>query len=181
MIDDRIQITEITNDDWIRGNIDAPVTILEYGDFECPHCGAAYPVLKALVYDYPEGIRLVYRHFPITSAHPNAFTAAEAAEAAGSQGAFWEMHDLLFTHQQQLQYEYLLSYAQLLNLDVARFDREMRANIYAPEVRHDFRQGIEDGVNGTPTIFINRLRYDGPHQYGPMLAAINALASVQQR
>jgi protein-disulfide isomerase len=181
MIDDRMQTTEITNADWIRGKLDAPVTILEYGDFECPYCGAAHPVLKALGNDFPEQIRLVYRHFPITSAHPHAFMAAEAAEAAGKQGAFWEMHDLLFTHQRQLEYEYLRSYAEQLNLDIARFDREMKANTYAGEVRSDFRQGVEDGVNGTPTLFINRLRYDGPREYGSMLAAIKAIAPVQQR
>src|SRR5437879_120813 len=101
MFDERLQRSEITDDDWILGNPDAPVTLLEYGDFECPYCAMARPVLEGLVKGYPDTIRLIYRHFPVTTAHPHAFMAAESAEAAGTQGKFWKMHDMLFTHQQQ--------------------------------------------------------------------------------
>jgi protein-disulfide isomerase len=172
MYDDRIQKTPITADDWSLGSPEAPVTLLEYGDFECPYCAMARPVLEGLVAEYPDTIRLVFRHFPITTIHPHAFMAAEAAEAAGAQGKFWEMHDTLFTHQQLLEFENLRWYAKQIGLDVARFVQEMRAHIYQEKVRRDFRRGIQDGVNGTPTIFINGLRYDGPRDRMSILAAI---------
>ncbi len=172
MLDETIQKTELTKEDWIRGNVDAPVTLLEYGDFECPYCGMAYPVLEALLEEDPDTVRLVYRHFPITNAHPHALMAAEAAEAAGAQGKFWEMHDMLFTHQDQLEDDDLIEYAGAIGLDVERFDQEMRADRYLEEIERDFRHGIEDGVNGTPTIFINRIRYDGPTDRASMRAAI---------
>jgi len=174
LYDDRIQKTKITADDWILGKPNVPVTVLEYGDFECPYCAMARPVLEGLVEENPEMTRLVFRHFPIKTIHPYAFLAAEAAEAAGVQGAFWMMHDLIFTHQHALEYEDLLQYAQMIHLDVARFDQEMRAHKYRDEVKRDFRRGIEDGVNGTPTIFINGRRYDGPRDRAAMLAFINA-------
>lgn len=180
MLDDRLQKTDISKDDWILGTPDAPATILEYGDFECPYCGMAHPVLQALIADNPDLIRLVYRHFPITNIHPHALMAAEAAEAAGAQGKFWEMHDLLFTHQDRLDYEDLLEYAEAIGLDISRFDREMRANHYREEVKRDFRRGIQDGVNGTPTLFINRLRYDGPRDYDSMMAAITVILDAER-
>jgi protein-disulfide isomerase len=176
--DDRRQKTQITEDDWILGRLDAPVTVLEYGDFECPYCALARPELESLVAGYPETVRLVYRHFPITSVHPHAMAAAEAAEAAGAQGKFWQMHDTLFTHQDRLGYSYLRQYAQEIGLDVARFDQEMRAHVYQDEVRLDFRRGVRDGVNGTPTIIINRLRYDGPRERSAMLAVIAQMMPV---
>jgi len=178
MFNDRIQKTQIEEDDWILGNEAAPVTLLEYGDFECPYCGMARPVLEGLVAEYPEDIRLVFRHFPISTTHPHARIAAESAEAAGAQGQFWEMHDMLFTHQDQLEFEDLRRYAHALGLDVKRFDREMMDRVYEPEVRRDFRRGIQDGVNGTPSIFINGLRYDGPRDRRSILAAIESQVPV---
>ncbi|TAK00950.1 MAG: hypothetical protein EPO39_15135 [Candidatus Manganitrophaceae bacterium] len=180
MLDEIIQKTPITKDDWIRGSADAPVTMLEYGDFECPYCGMAFPVLHRLVDEDPETIRLVYRHFPITNIHPRALPTAEAAEAAGAQGKFWEMHDLLFTHQDRLEDEDLLAYADAIGLDIDRFAREMSAGRYRKEVKGNFRKGIQDGVNGTPTIFINRLRYDGPRDYESMRAAIAAILRTER-
>ena len=173
-LDDRIQKTQIMPDDWIRGDVEAPVTILEYGDFECPYCAMARPELESLVAAYPDDIRLVFRHFPISTTHPHAKMAAEAAESAGAQGKFWEMHDMLFTHQDRLEFEDLRRYAHALGLDLRRFDEEMREHVYEPEVRRDVRRGIQDGVNGTPTIFINGLRYDGPRDRRSILAAIKA-------
>ena len=172
--DDRLQKTQITADDWILGQIDTPVTMLEYGDLECPYCAMARPALEGLVVEYPDSIQLVFRHFPITASHPHAFIAAEAAEAAGAQGKFWEMHDMLFTHQDRMENRDLRRYARELGLDVARFDQDMRGHTYRDEVKQDFRRGIQDGVNGTPTIFINRVRYDGPRDRETMLAAIVA-------
>jgi protein-disulfide isomerase len=176
--DDRIQQTQIMPDDWILGDAEAPVTMLEYGDFECPYCAMARPVLEALVVDYPDTIRLVYRHFPITNIHPHAALAAEAAEAAGAQGRFWDMHDLLFANQDRLEFEDLRAYAREIGLQRTRFDQEMIAHVYQNEVRQDFRRGIQDGVNGTPSIFINGLRYDGPRDYGSILAAIQSQVPV---
>ena len=176
--DDRIQKTQITPDDWIRGDVEVPVTILEYGDFECPYCGMAYPVLEALVVDYPDMNQLVFRHFPITTTHPHAGLAAEAAEAAGAQGKFWEMHDTLFTNQDRLESEDLRDYAQEIGLNMSRFDQEMKSHAHQDEVRRDFRRGIQDGVNGTPTIFLNGLRYDGPRDYRSLLSVIESLVSV---
>ncbi len=174
LYDDRIQKTQLTAADWSLGRPDAPVTMLEYGDFECPYCAAARPVLEGLVAEKPDQVRLVFRNFPITTTHPHAFQAAEAAETAGAQGEFWKMHDMLFTHQRDLEYSDLLQYASEIGLDEARFDQEMREHRYQDKVKQDFRLGIEDGANGTPTIFINRRRYDGPRDHASMLAAIMA-------
>ena len=178
MFNDRIQQTKITADDWILGDENAPVTLLEYGDFECPYCAAARPELESLVKNYPDTIQLVYRHFPITTTHPHAALAAEAAEAAGAQGKFWEMHDMLFTHQDALEFEDLRRYARSIGLDLKRFDREMSDHLYRDEVRRDFRRGIQDGVNGTPSIFINGLRYDGPRDRRSILAAVEVQAAA---
>jgi protein-disulfide isomerase len=172
MLEDRLQRTPITKDDWSLGSPGAPVTLLEYGDFECPHCAAARPVVEGLVAEDPKTIRLVYRHFPVTTVHPHALIAAEAAEAAGAQGLFWEMHDMVFAHQPELSYGTLRTCAAAIGLDMARFDLEMETHTHLPEVRLDFRRGVQDGVNGTPTIFINRLRYDGPRERVSMQAAI---------
>ncbi|HZR47221.1 MAG TPA: DsbA family protein [Candidatus Manganitrophaceae bacterium] len=180
MNDETIQKTPITKEDWIRGKKNAPVTILEYGDFECPYCGMAYPELEAVQEEALDAVRLVYRHFPLTTVHPNALPAAEAAEAAGAQGKFWEMHDMLFTHQEALEYENLLSYAEAIGLDADRFDDEMERHVYRDKVRRHFRQGVQDGVNGTPTLFFNRIRYDGPRDRVSMLAAVAAILEAEQ-
>jgi protein-disulfide isomerase len=179
MLDDRIQKTPITEEDWSLGSPDAPATLLEYGDFECPYCAMARPELESVVEADPDTIRLVYRHFPITTIHPHALTAAEAAEAAGAQGKFWEMHDMLFENQDRLEYEDLVEYAEEIGLDVKRFDREMKSRRYEGEVKKDFRQGMKDGVNGTPTIFINRIRYDGPRDQVSILAAVAAVLKAE--
>lgn len=178
MFNDRIQKTQIAEDDWILGSEDAPVTLLEYGDFECPYCAMARPVLEGLVAEHPADIRLVFRHFPISTTHPHARIAAESAEAAGAQGQFWEMHDMLFTHQDRLEFDDLRSYAHAIGLDMMRFDQEMSARVYEEEVRWDFRRGIQDGVNGTPSIFVNGLCYDGPRDRQTILSAIQAQVPV---
>ena len=171
---DGVQVTEIREDEWILGDVNAPVTILEYGDFECPYCRAARPVLRHLV-DRNEGqVRLIYRHFPITSLHPHAELAAEASEAAGSQDLFWEMHDMIFTHQDALEFDNLVSYAESIGADATRFADELARHVYFDEVRRDFENGIIDGVNGTPTLFINGVRYDGPREYNLMQAVVDS-------
>jgi protein-disulfide isomerase len=166
------QKTAITAEDWSRGAQDAPVTLLEYGDFECPFCGAAYPLLQRLLADFPDTLRLVYRHFPITTVHPHAKMAAQAAEAAGAQHKFWEMHDQLFEHQHHLEPAELRNYAAAIGLDLQRFDDDMAAHKYAPPVREDFQCGVRDGANGTPTLFLNGVRYDGPPTYESLALAV---------
>jgi protein-disulfide isomerase len=158
--------------DHIRGPKKAPVTLVEYGDFECPYCGMAYPVVEAVRRQMGKDLRFVYRHFPLVTAHPHAETAAEASEAAGAQHKFWEMHDVLFEHQAALEDRDLLAYAHALGLDIARFVAEVGSGVHTPRVREDFTSGVRSGVNGTPTFFINGLRYDGPRDVESMVAAV---------
>ena len=158
--------------DHIRGPRKAPLTLVEYGDFECPHCGQAHPVVEAVRRRLGDQMRFVYRHFPLVNMHPHAEPAAEAAEAAGAQHRFWEMHDLLFEHQEMLEDQDLLAYAQAIPLDIVRFVADLEGGIYAPRVREDFLSGVRSGVNGTPTFFMNGVRYDGPRDVESMVAAL---------
>jgi protein-disulfide isomerase len=147
--------------DHAAGPDDAPVTLVEYGDYECPYCGMAHPIVKAAQRELGSQLRFVFRHFPLAEAHPHARVAAQAAEAAAAQGRFWEMHDMLFEHQDALEPEDLVGYAKSLGLDTARFARDLEAGTYAKRVRDDFRNGVRSGVNGTPTFFVNGVRYNG--------------------
>jgi protein-disulfide isomerase len=160
--------------DHIRGPRTAPVTLVEYGDFECPHCGAAHVVLGELQGEMGDQFRLIFRNFPLTQVHPHAERAAEAAEAAGAQGRFWEMHDVLFENQEALDDESVLSYAQDLDLDMVLFERDLAGGVYTPRVREDFMSGVRSGVNGTPTFFINGRRHNGPWDVESLGAAILA-------
>jgi Na+:H+ antiporter, NhaA family len=148
--------------DHVRGPVDAPVTLVEYGDFQCPFCGAAHPVVESVRATMGDDLQFVFRHFPLTTMHPNAEPAAEAAEAAGSQGRFWPMHDSLFLHQDRLAAPDLVARAHALHLDVDRFTAELADRSHAGRVREDFLGGVRSGVNGTPTFFVNGIRYDGP-------------------
>jgi protein-disulfide isomerase len=151
----------INDRDHTLGPTNAPVTLVEYGDFECPHCGRAHPIVQGIRRYMGEQLRFIYRHFPLVEAHPHAQSAAEAAEAAGAQGRFWEMHDILFLNQHALEPEDLLLYAAKIGVEAHRVARELAAGIWTKKVRDDFRGGVRSGVNGTPTFFINGLRYDG--------------------
>jgi protein-disulfide isomerase len=162
----------VSENDHIQGNPNAPLALLEYGDYECPYCGAAYPNVKQVQQRLGERLRFVFRHFPLAQIHPHAERAAEGAEAAAAQGAFWEMHDTLFEHQHALDDVYLVRYAADLGLDVPRFEWDMTAHTYAPHVRADFMGGVRSGVNGTPTFFINGRRHDGPFDVETLLAAL---------
>jgi protein-disulfide isomerase len=149
-------------DDYVQGPEDAPVTLVEYGDFECSYCGQAYPIVKALQQRLGQGLRFAFRHFPLTEVHPHAAHAAEAAEAAGAAGRFWAMHDVLYEHQQRLDDPALAAYADAIGLDAARIAEALADGTYAPQVREDFMSGVRSGVNGTPAFFINGVRWDGP-------------------
>lgn len=151
----------VSETDHILGPDNAPVTLVEYGDFECPHCGRAAPVIDGIQRYMAESMRFVFRHFPLGEAHPHAQHAAEASEAAGAQGKFWEMHHLLFANQADLDDESLLSYMSKIRIDVARAEQELAEGVYTKKVRDDFRGGVRSGVNGTPTFYINGSRYDG--------------------
>jgi protein-disulfide isomerase len=155
----------------VRGNVDAPVTVVEYGDYECPYCAAAAPVLQQLVDESDGRVRLVFRNFPLADRHPYALTAALAAEAAGDQGAFWPMHDLLFTKQDRLRDADLRLYAEHLGLDGARVVGEP-AQAYADRVEADFAAGLAAGVEGTPTLFIDGVRYTGRVEIGALRRAV---------
>ncbi|MDX6711517.1 MAG: hypothetical protein QOH96_2533 [Blastocatellia bacterium] len=158
--------------DHVQGSPAAAVTLVEYGDFECPSCGAAYPIVKQIQQNLGEQLCFVFRHFPLTQIHPHAERAAEAAEAAGAQGRFWEMHDLLFENQQSLDDRNLLRLAKALELDIERFAHELVEGIYLERVREDFMSGVRSGVNGTPTFFINGVRHDGPWDMQSLLSSI---------
>jgi protein-disulfide isomerase len=166
--------------DHTLGPADAPVTLVEYGDFECPYCRMAHPIVKALRRTLGDRLRVVFRHFPLAEVHPHARHAAEAAEAAGAQGKFWEMHEMLFAHQDALEDEDLVEYAATLGLDVDRFARELAGGTYRQRVRDDFRSGMRSGANGTPTFFVNGQRWDGLWTHRPaFLAALEAAATHQ--
>ena len=147
--------------DHVQGPASAPVTLLEYGDYQCPSCGRAYPVVKAIQRALGNKLRFAFRNFPLVDSPPNAQQAAEAAEAAGAQDRFWEMHDTLYENQEQLEVSDLMTYAEELGLDTGQFARELEDGTHKARVREDFRSGVRSGVNGTPTFFVNGTRYDG--------------------
>jgi protein-disulfide isomerase len=158
--------------DHIQGSADAGIVLVEFGDYECPYCGAAYPVVKELQHRLKGKLSFTFRNFPLANAHPHAENAAEAAEAAAAQGKFWEMHDALYENQQALEPENLAAYASALGLDMGRFTREMNDHIYTSRVREDFRGGVRSGVNGTPSFFINGALYTGAYDVRSMLTAL---------
>ncbi len=158
--------------DHAQGPADAAVTLVEYGDYECPYCGRAYPIVKQIQKKMGGRLRFIFRNFPLKESHPHAEHAAEAAEAAGVQGKFWEMHDRLFERQFALEDSSLAEYAGDLGLDVDRFARELAQGTYAQRVREDFRSGVSSGVNGTPTFFIDGVRHDGSWDVDTLLAAL---------
>ncbi len=159
--------------DHFRGPLEAPVTIVEYGDFECPYCGKAEPVIRELLTDFVD-VRYVWRHLPLSDVHPRAELAAEAAEAAAAQGTFWEMHDLLLDHQGDLTPRDLHAYAEQLDLDLERFREELSDHAHAPRVEEDVDSADISGVTGTPTFFVNERRHDGAYDIETLSAAVRA-------
>jgi protein-disulfide isomerase len=164
----------VSERDHVRGPPTAAVTLVEYGDYECPYCGAAHPIVRELERLLGHDMRFAYRHFPLSRIHPHAYQAAEAAEAAGAQGRFWELHDLLFTHQDRLNTPDLLAYAEELELDLKRFVADLEGHVHAPRLREDFLSGVRSGVNGTPTFFVNGVRHNGGYDLESLLEAIRA-------
>ncbi len=169
----------VTQKDHAQGPPDAPVTLVEYGDYECPYCGRAYPIVKELQKRMGARLRFVFRNFPLNTLHEHAGVAAQAAEAAASQGKFWEMHDTLYEHQDELGNTDLQQYALKIGLEIYQFNADLAGEKYARKVRDDFRGGVRSGVNGTPTFFINDVRYNGEHTVEAMLAALENAAQAK--
>ena len=162
----------ITPRDHVSGPPTAAVTLLEYGDFECPHCGRAYPLIEAARLELGDSLRFVFRHYPINVQHDHAMQAAEASEAAAAQGRFWEMHRLLFTHQDALDRESLLRYAAEAGLDPARVAGELDARLHRERVLEDVESGEENGVIWTPTFFVNGQRFGYAPDLDTLLGAL---------
>jgi protein-disulfide isomerase len=172
---DRPSLTvPVSGRDHVLGPPTATVTLLEYGDYECPFCRAAQGAVEQLLQVAGDEMRYAYRHFPLTQIHPHAQQAAEASEAAAEQGAFWEMHRLLFDRQERLGMRDLFGFAAALGLDVRRFATELEARVHAPRVREDFMSGVRSGVNGTPTFFVNGRRHNGGFDLASLLAALRS-------
>jgi protein-disulfide isomerase len=156
------------------GPPDAAVTLVEYGDLECPHCKQAAPVVKLLLLKFPEQLRFAFRHFPLEGVHPHAELAAEAAECAGAQGRFWQMHDLLFENQRNLQRSHLVDYADNLQLDMARFTSELDDHVHLQRVREHLASGNESGVRSTPAFFVNGQIQDVSYGLNQLVEAVKA-------
>src|SRR4051794_22562362 len=148
-------------DDHVHGSVDAPYTLIEYGDYQCPGCGRLFTVIRDLQTEFGNMLRIAYRHYPFSGIHPHAQLAAEAAEAAGVQNRFWEMHDLLFENQGALAAKDLHRYAEQIALEIKRFHDELKDRRHRDLVNEHFRRGVQDGVYGTPGLFVNGIRYNG--------------------
>jgi len=160
--------------DHAEGPADAPLTLVEYGDYQCPYCGAAYPVVKRLQKTLGKKLRFGFRNFPLTQAHPYALIAAEAAEAAALQDKFWEMHDLLFEKQTLLKPDIIPLWAERMGLNLETFGNDIKQGVVEKHIKEDRQSGIRSGVNGTPTFFINGTRHDGPPDYNSLLGALES-------
>jgi protein-disulfide isomerase len=167
------------NRDHIQGPDTALITLVEYGDYECPYCGQAYPIIKQIQGYFQDNLRFVFRNFPLTQVHPHAQKAAEAAEAADTQNKFWNMHDYLYEHQQALDERHLEKYAKIIGLNLERFNDDMKTHIHASRIREDFLSGIQSGVNGTPSFYINEIRYDGSWDFDTLIRILTSVMNNQ--
>jgi protein-disulfide isomerase len=164
----------VTPEDHIQGDPGAEITLVEYGDYECPHCGRAHPIVKRVQKRFGRRLSFVFRNFPLTQIHPLAQTAAETAEFAGTHGRFWEMHDLIFENQGRLALPLLLELTETLGLDPEALRAALESREFEPRVRKDFAGGVRSGVNGTPTFFIGDQRHDGSFEFEDLVPAIEA-------
>jgi len=162
----------VTARDHVQGSATAPVTLVEYGDYECPHCGTVYPIIKQVQQHFGEALRFAFRNFPLNQIHRHAENAAEAAEAAAAGGKFWPMHDIIFEHQSALGDRDLVTYAETVGVDSRVVAEALAKHTYTARVKEDFDSGVRSGVNGTPTFFINGVRYDGAHDFASLRDAL---------
>jgi len=175
----------VSSSDWSRGNQEAKVIFVEYSDFQCPACSAYYPLLKKLNEDFGGKIKFIYRHFPLRQIHKNAELAAHAAEAAGRQGKFWQMHDMLFENQNNWSgksgsdaEDTFASYARSLNLDVERFNKDLDLKDIKEKVENDYQSGVRSQVNATPTFFLNGAKFENPRSYEELRSRIEQEVGV---
>lgn len=171
---DTVKLKNAVNDqDHVAGPASAVVTLLEYGNFECIHCGQAYPILKQVRNLLSNDLRFVFRHFPTVQTHPHSLRAAEAAEAAGAQGKFWEMHDELFTHQTALEDRDLMRYARRIGLDLDKFSQALSESIFLSQLQVSYEHSLfDEHITGTPTLYLNGTRYTGGTDLQTLLEAI---------
>jgi protein-disulfide isomerase len=169
----------VGSEDHSQGPESAEAVLVEYGDYQCPYCGEAYPIVKQVQDHFGTRLRFVFRNFPLGEIHPHAEAAAETAEFAGANGKFWEMHDLLFEKQQLMSDQLFEALAQELDLPANGLARALRDREFEKRVRDDFRGGVRSGVNGTPTFYINGLRHDGSYEFSALVAAIEKAPRVK--
>ena len=167
--------------DHIQGPVEAAVELVEYGDYECPQCQAAHPVVKLIQAEFGDDLCFAYRHFPLLDIHPLAMPAAEAAEAAGAQGRFWQMHELLFQNSPDLDPANLIEIASGLGLDIERFDEDLVKQHHVRRIRDDIESGKMSGAHGTPTFFINGMKYEGGFDWESLLPALQAVDRLMAR
>lgn len=165
--------TPVNEKDNQQGNKNAPVTLVEYGDYQCPHCGKAYPVVKQLQEEFGDKLNFVFRNFALTKIHPYAFIAAVSAEAAAKQNAYWDMHDWLFENQNKITPHNILDFAGKISLDMDQFKQDQENETLKQKVESDFIGGMRSGVNATPGFFINGEKLEGPAVYITLRNAIN--------
>jgi protein-disulfide isomerase len=170
--------TPINKNDHIRGPMNAAITLVEYGDYQCPHCGMAHPIVNRVQARFRDSLRFVYRHFPLREVHPLAEIAAASAEFAGAAGLFWEMHDALFENQSVLSIPTIFMIADQLRLPEVLLRNALETGRYADKVRSDFIGGVRSGVNGTPAFFINGVRHDGSYDFASLTSAIQLRLSA---
>lgn len=171
----------VNGNDHIAGDITAPLELVEYGDYECPYCGRAYPIVKDIQQQLGRDIKFIFRNFPLSNMHPHAFSAAVATEAAGLQGKFWEMHDVIFENQKNLDAENIFRLAEAIGLNTERFKTDMQQKALIDKVEKDFESGIKSGVNRTPTFFVNRRKYDDNWSNQELLHYLKNLAIEQEQ
>ena len=161
--------------DHVQGASTATIELVEYGDYQCPHCGRAYPIIKAVQKVMGDEMKFVFRNFPLQEVHPNALNAAVAAEAAGAQGQFWEMHDIIYENQSHLDDASLIRFAQKIGVDVEKFETDFEKPEFLEKVESDFESGVRSGVNGTPGFFINGQKYNGSWEKADLLEYLQSL------
>ena len=160
----------VNSSDHIQGNKNAPIELVEYGDYQCPHCGRAHPIIKSIQEKLGDNLKFVFRNFPLSEIHPNALNAAVAAEAASAQEKFWEMHDIIFENQLHLTDLDLIKYAAKIGLNIEQFETDFETPKFLERVEMDFESGVRSGVNGTPSFFVNGEKYNGDWEEEPFLS-----------
>lgn len=165
----------VNENDQKQGNPQAPVILVEYGDYECPYCGEAYPIIKEIQNYFDDKLLFVFRNFPLAEMHPNALAAACVAESAANQHKFWEVHDLIYENQEDISFNQLMKYARTVGTDIKKLESDMNSLKVINKVEGDMESGARSGVNGTPTFFINGKRHNGNYEFEELKNALEKL------